>query len=803
MPALVELRHAARTLIRRPGFTVLAITTLALGIGANTAIFSVINRMLLQPLPYEDGERMVFLWQVHRQSNAMMAPHSLELEDLRELQSLERVEAVHAGKELVFAGTDRPSLLTATAISGTLQETLGVRPILGRGFTPEELTDAGPPVVLLSEGLWRREFGQREDIVGGTITLDGSSYTIAGVMPATLAVSHLGSDTDIWLPKRPGTRYFGPQIFAVLRPGMDPARAQRELDLLVARSRQAATESKGVTPIVNEGWDLRLMTAQDLVGDGFRTTLYVLMGAVGIVLLIACANVANLLLVQAIARDRETAIRAALGATGSRLTRQFLAETLLLALAGGIAGTFVAWWGADLIIALRPPSLNKLGGVTLDGRVLAFTLGVTIFTAILFGLPAAVRARTLDLTSRLKGSSGGQMRDRRLLRSALVSGQLALAVVLLVSAGLLVRTLLAYQQVDLGFAPERLLSAQVILPDYRYRTPESQAAFGQQLLERVGALPGVESAALGSGVPPRTGIMFATLGVEGRPETEEGGPGMLAGTSVSGEYFATTGLRVREGRGITVEDTRTDADVMVINQSAAQRFFPGESALGKRVRLSKTGNWSTIVGVVEDVPALGLTAASQPVQLYMPSSLIRGGRVTLIVRTVGDPELMALVLRDVVHGMDTDVPLRAVESVEHQLADTLARPRFNMALLLAFAATALLLTVVGLYGVVSYTVSQRTREIGIRMALGAEPGSVRRMVLTYGLRMTLIGLVVGSLAALAAGRALAGMLHGVTARDPATFAAVAVLLATVSVLACYLPARRATAIDPLQAIRSE
>jgi predicted permease len=545
------------------------------------------------------------------------------------------------------------------------------------------------------------------------------------------------------------------------------------------------------------------MRQQDMLGSGFRTSLYVLLGAVGLVLLIACANVANLLLVQAIARDRETAIRAALGATGWRLTRQFLAETVLLAAAGGVAGIFVAWWGADLIIALRPPSLNQLSGVTLDRYVLAFTFGLTLLTAILFGLPAAARARTLDLTSRLKGSSGGQGRDRRLMRSALVSAQLALAVVLLVSAGLLVRTLLAYQQVDVGFAPERLMSAEIIMPEYRFATPESQTAFGEQLLERVGAVPGVEAVALGSGVPPRTGIMFASFGVEGRPETEEAGPGMIAGTSVSGEYFATVGLRLREGRGITHEDVRTDANVFVINHAAAQRYFPGASAVGKRLRLSKNGQWGSIVGVVDDVPALGLTTLDQPVQLYMPSSLVREGRVSLIVRTSGDPESLVPVLRNVVHALDASVPLRAVESVEQQLANTLATPRFNMALLLAFAATALLLTVIGLYGVVSYTVSQRTKEIGIRMALGARPESVRRMILLYGMRMTVVGLVIGAVAALAAGRALAGMLHGVSARDPGTFAIVALVLTVVSVLACYLPARRATAIDPLQAIRTE
>ena len=803
MSVLLELRQALRTLVRRPGFALLAIVTLALGIGANTAIFSVINRLLLRPLPYENADRMVFLWQIHKQSSAMMSPHTLQLDDLAAMQAFERLEAVHGGKEMVFAGTDRPALLSATAISGTLAATLGVQPVLGRGFTPDELTDGGPPVVLLSEGLWRREFGGRDDVVGEPISLDGSSYTIAGVMPARLEISRLGGETDIWLPHRPGSKHFGPQVFGVLHPGVEVARAQHELDLLVARSRQAAAEAKGVVPLANEGWELRLMRRQDMLGSGFRTSLYVLLGAVGLVLLIACANVANLLLVQAIARDRETAIRAALGATGWRLTRQFLAETVLLAAAGGIAGIFVAWWGADLIIALRPPSLNQLAGVTLDRYVLGFTLALTLLTAVLFGLPAVARARTLDLTARLRGSSGGHGRDRRLLRSALVSGQLAIAVVLLVSAGLLVRTLLAYQQVDVGFAPERLISAEIIMPEYRYATPESQEAFGEQLLERVQAVPGVEAVALGSGVPPRTGIMFASFGVEGRPETEEAGPGMIAGTSVSGDYFSTVGLRVREGRGITPEDARTDADVFVINRSAAARYFPGTSAVGKRLRLSRTGQWSTIVGVVDDVPALGLTTLDQPIQLYMPSSLIRGGRVSLIVRASGDPEALVPTLRNAVQALDPGVPIRAVESVEHQLAGTLATPRFNMALLLAFAATALLLTVIGLYGVVSYTVSQRTKEIGIRMALGARPESVRRMILLYGIRMTAVGLAVGSLAAIAAGRALGGMLHGVSPRDPATFVIVAVVLATVAVLACYLPARRATGIDPLRAIRTE
>ena len=802
MSVILELRHALRTLVRRPGFTLLAIVTLALGIGANTAIFSVINRLLLRPLPYENADRMVFLWQIHKQSSVMMSPHTMKLGDLTAIKAFEQFEAVHGGKEMVFSGTDRPALLSASAISGTFARMLGVQPILGRGFTPDELSDAGPPVVLLGEGFWRREFGERDDIVGEQVSLDGTSYTVAGVMPARLEVARLGDETDIWLPYRPGSKHFGPRMFGVLRPGIELAEAQRELDLLVARSRQAAAESKG-TPLVNEGWELRLMRRQDMLGSGFRTSLYVLLGAVGLVLLIACANVANLLLVQAIARDRETAIRAALGATGWRLTRQFLAETVLLAAAGGIAGIFVAWWGADLIIALRPPSLNQLGGVTLDRYVLAFTFGLTLLTAILFGLPAAARARTLDLTSRLKGSSGGQGRDRRLLRSALVSGQLAIAVVLLVSAGLLVRTLLAYQQVDIGFAPERLISAEIIMPDYRYATPESQQAFGEQLVERVKAVPGVEAVALGSGVPPRTGIMFASFSVEGKPETEEAGPGMIAGTSVSGDYFATVGLRLREGRGITHEDARTDANVFVINRAAAQRHFPGTSAVGKRLRLSRAGEWGTIVGVVDDVPALGLTTLDQPIQLYMPSSLVREGRVNLIVRTSGDPESFVPVLRNVVHALDASVPIRAVESVEHQLANTLATPRFNMALLLAFAATALLLTVIGLYGVVSYTVSQRTKEIGIRMALGARPASVRRMILLYGIRMTVAGLVVGVVAALAAGRALAGMLHGVGARDPGTFAVVTLVLTVVSVLACYLPARRATNIDPLQAIRTE
>ena len=800
---VAELRHAARTLIRRPGFTLLAVTTLALGIGANTAIFSVINRLLLNPLPYEDGHRMVFLWQVHKQSRAMMSAHSVKPEDLRALTSLERVEAIGQGKEMVYAGADRPELLTTSRISGTLHETLGVRPIVGRTFTSDELEAGSPPVALLAEGLWRRSFGEREDIIGEVISLDGTSYTVAGVMPSELQISWLGRATDVWLPLRSGTQPFGLHMFGVMRPGIGPTAVQGELDAVVERTRQAAAGGQGVTPLVNEGWELRLLRRQDMLGTGFRTSLFVLAGAVGLVLLIACANVANLLLVQAIGRDRETAIRAALGATGWHLTRQFLAETLLLAAAGGIAGVFVAWWGVDLIVALRPPSLVQLAGVTLDRNVLLFALLVTLVTAILFGLPAALRARMVDLTTRIKGSSGAQAPDRRLLRSALVSGQLALAVVLLVSAGLLVRTLVAYQQVDLGFSPERLLTAQLVLPEFRYPTPQSQKAFSEQVVERVRTLPGVAAVALGSGVPPRTGIMFATLGIDGQPESEEAAPGMLAGTSVDGGYFATVGLRVRDGRGITEEDIRTDAGVVAINRSAARRLFGDETAIGKRIRLGKSAPWSTIVGVVDDVPALGLTTADQPVQLYLPSSLIRGGRVSLIVRASGDPEALAPLLRDAVHQLDMNVPLHSVETVEGRLADTLAGPRFNMALLLAFAATALLLTVIGLYGVVSYTVSQRTREIGIRMALGARPGSVRRMILLYGLRMTLVGIAVGSVAALAAGRALAGMLHGVSPRDPATYAVVMLVLTLVSVLACYLPARRATRIDPLEAIRIE
>ena len=790
-------------LVRRPGFALLAIITLALGIGANTAIFSVVNRLLLNPLPYANAERMVFLWQVHRQSSTMMSAHGVKPDELRALSSLEQVEALGRGKEVIHAGTERPELVTPIFISETLHQTLGVEPVLGRAFLPEEMTDGGPPVLLLAEGFWRRAFGGRMDVVGETISLDNASYTVAGVMPAEFEVSPFGSEAGVVFPLRPGTKTYGLQMLGVLRPGVDIARAQQELDMAVERSRQAAAEGKGGRPLVNEGWELRLLRRQDMLGSGFRKSLYVLMGAVGIVLLIACANVANLLLAQAVARERETAIRSALGATGWRLARQFMAETFLLALAGGIAGIFVAWWGMDLIVALRPPSLVHLSTVSLDRNVLAFAIAVTLLTALLFGLPAALRGRSLDVTSRLKGSSGGQGPDRRLLRSALVSGQLALAVVLLVSAGLLVRTLVAYQQVDVGFSPERLLTAEIILPEYRYSTTVSQEAFGELLLERVRTVPGVESVSLGSGVPPRTGIMFAQLEIDGQPATADAGPAMLAATSVSGSYFSTVRLHVREGRGISETDIRDEADVMVINRGAAQRLFPGASALGQRLRLSKDASWNTVIGVTDDVPALGLTTADQPVQLYMPESLVRGGRFSLIVRASEEPEVLAPRLRDAVRALDPNVPLQAIESVERQLAASLAGPRFNMALVLAFAGTALLLTIVGLYGVVTYTVGQRTREIGIRMALGAQPASVRRMVLMYGMRMTVIGLVVGSLAALAAGRALSGMLHGVTPRDPGTYLTVALVLAAVSMLACYLPARRATRIDPLQAIRTE
>jgi putative ABC transport system permease protein len=803
---LQDVRFGARVLAKNRGFTAVAVLTLAFGIGMNTAIFSVVNAVLLRPLPYENSDELVQIWGTQPQLDTAPTSPANFLEWREQNRVFEHV-AAYTGQTFNLSGAGEPEQIRAARVSADLFELLRVRPILGRAFLAEEDQYGSHRVVIISHALWQRRFGASPQIVGQTLTLSDQSYVVVGVMPPEF--SFLRAATDVWVPIAfsPGERQTRDTnylyVIARLKPGVTLEQARAEMEALARRQQE-------LYPGSNAGVGVKVISYKEQVVGDTRPVLLVLLGAVGFVLLIACANVASLLLARAAGRRKEMAVRSALGASRFRVIRQLLTESVLLALLGGGLGLLLAHWGLDLLVALQPANIPRLAELSIDRSVLLFVSALSLLTGIAFGLAPALHASRLDLNDALKeggkGAGGGGGRQR--LRSLLAVSEIALSLVLLIGAGLMIKSFWRLMQVDPGFDPEKTLTMVVSLPASRYAETERQVAFFRQAVERVSSLPGVVAAGVTTDIPLFGGSSTG-FDIEGRPPYAPGQRPMVEYRSVSPGYFRAMGIPLLRGHTFTEQDRGDAPGVVIINETLARRYFPNEDPVGKRLGFSKPTDWREIVGVARDTRNYGLDEEVKP-EAYMPltqsapdylAGSISG--MILVARASSDPQSMAAPIKREVQGLDGSLPVYNIKTMEQYLAESVARRRFNMLLLVVFAGVAVLLAVVGLYGVMSYMVSQRTHEIGLRMALGAQPRDILAMAARQGLALIGVGVGVGLVGALALTRVMTGLLYGVGATDPATFAAIVLLLALVSMLACYVPARRATRIDPLIALRYE
>jgi predicted permease len=810
---LQDVRYGARVLARNTGFTAVAVLTLALGIGANTAIFSVVNELLLRPLPFPDAERIVMVWELRvspegREHNVTSRFNFL---GWREQSTAFEAMAAFSDQRLgLTGGGGEPEEISVQLATPELFRVLGVKPILGRGITQEDARPDAPQVAVLSHGLWRRRFGGDPQLIGKAITLNGAPFTVAGVLPEGFqwhirTMSGTGKPAEIWtvlsMPTEGEAASKGRflSVVARLKPGVSFERAETEMRTVAAR---LETDE----PAYNKGVTVELVPLREQFVGNVRPALLVLFGAVGFVLLIACANVANLLLARAAAREREIALRTAIGAHRTRVVRQLLTESLLLAVLGCLLGLVFAKWGLEALVAISPRDLVNLQGVGLDLPVLALTVIVSLATGILFGLAPALEATRLSLNDALKeGSKGGGGQDTRSrrLRGALVVAEVALALVLLAGAGLLVKSFVRLQGIDTGFETEGVLTAVVSLPLGKYKEDAQLVAFFREATERIRALPGVRSAGIVNYLPLYGGLGANTsFFIEGRPAPP---PGEEPGTDVrvtDAGYFKAMGIPLLRGRNFTDQETREARRVVLINESMARQHFPGENPLGKRVRVHmfEDPQPMEIVGVVGDVRYDNLLQEGVPA-VYFPHPELTYPFMTLVVRTAGDPAEMTPAVRRVVREIDPDQPISDVRTMEQVMADTVGRARFNTLLLGLLAGLATVLAAVGIFGVMSYSVTLRTREIGLRMALGAGKGQVLGLILKQGLLLTSIGIAIGLAGALALTRLLSSLLYGVSATDPLTFTAIAALLTAISCIACYIPAQRAARVDPQIALR--
>ncbi len=815
-----DFLHGLRLLIKSPGFALTAILSLAVGIGATTAIFSAANGLLLRPLPYPDADRIAIIWQRSPGLNVPQDWLSIGqyLDIANENTVFERV-AAGIGASFNMTGQGKPERIDGVRVSSSFFPLFGERAALGRVFTGDDDRPGQAPAVILMYGFWQRRFGADSAIVGRTLTLDGNTFTVVGVMPRGFtfdkqimpAVNGIErSDLILPLPlpasarARRGGEDFN--VFAKLKPGVTLARAQAEMDGVAARMKQQYPQNYppnggltlSVVPLLNQ-----------VVGDA-RLALYVLFGSAAFVLLIACGNVANLLLARAAAREREIAIRAAVGADRRRIVRQLLAESLVLSAAGGAAGLGLALLGIDAVRRFAPATVPRVGQIGINLPVLAFTLGVSLLAPLLFGLLPALRAARIDPNTVLKEGGRGAAESnafgigRGRLRQALIAAQVALSVVLLIGAGLLIRSYQRITDANPGFDPHHALSFRVALPPFKYRTPESVTAFYQQLDDRLRTIPGVES--VGNNYQlPLSGVALAwePIGVEGYVPKAAGEDLIITSSAyVSPDYFRAMGIPLAQGRLFTRGDNRQSPPVVIVDDKLAARFWPNQDPLGKRLRQGADGPWRTVVGVVTNTkqyevnPQPPITAFF-PVEQYTIRSRYVVVRTASTVNAVG---ITGAVMREI-GTLDPDLPAYDISTMDRRLHDSLARRRLWASLLAAFAAFALLLSGVGTYGVIAYWVDQRRREIGIRMALGADRSRILGLVAREVLVVVGAGLAAGLLAAVALTRVMTGMLFGVAATDAATFAVIPLVIAAVALVATYAPTRRATALEPTDALR--
>jgi len=790
---LQDLRYGARMLLGKPGFTVVAVITLSLGIGANTAIFTVINAVLLRPLAYQEPERLVSF-----RSNESV----LDLTDIKAWDQSFTEIGGEVRQPLDYTGGGEPAQWRGGLVTGGFFRTLGVGPLLGRVITEEDDKRGAPYVVVLSHALWHRQFGGDPGVIGQTVTLSGNDYAVVGVMPPGFRTPR--GETDVWAPVQVvyplAAAYRGVhflQTTARLKPGVTIAQAQSEMSAIDKRLAEAFPEE-------NKRRQTVLFPLREHIVGEIKPALLVLFGAVGLVLLIACANFANLLLARAAAREQELVVRVAMGASAWRLARQLLTESVLIAALGGIAGVIIATWGVDLLVALKPENLPLAETIRVDGRVLLFTLGVSVLTGVIFGLAPVWQATRVNVSDALKeGGRGSAGAAKHRLRSALVVAEMALALLLLSGAGLLIKSFWQLRNVQPGFNPDNLLTMRIDLPEARYREIPAQTQYRRALLEEVNSLSGAR-AALVSELPLSGDWLSHNFLVEGQQLSVGEEPDVQT-RSIEGDYFRVMQIPLMAGRDLTPQDNENAPLVGVINESLARRFFEGQNPIGKRVRWARDPqpNWITIVGTVGDIKHFGLDEPEAPA-LYTPyTQSMRSWKrwMSLVVRCQGDPATLTQDVKSRVWRVDARIPLTKARTMTEVMAASVAARRFNMLLLGIFATVAVSLAAVGIYGVMAYAVTQRTHEIGVRIALGAKPRDVIRMVVSRGMRLTLIGAAAGLVLSVALTRLMSTLLFGVGPNDPLTFACVSLLLAAVAALACYIPARRAAKVDPMIALR--
>lgn len=805
-----NIRYAGRMLLKSRGFALVAIVTLALGIGANTAIFSVANALLLRPLPYAHPERLVLVYAARADAAGAIQPFSFPRATfLGEKSRAFSGFAPFTSENFNLTGRGDPEQLSAARVGWNFFDVLGVRPAIGRAFLPEEDRPGAKAVCLISHALWTRAFAARANIAGQNITLDATPYTIVGVLPRGFEFEALGTGVDLWAPRvfdlnittpaqiRAGVGFLN--AVARLGPGVGAGQADAEMDIL---DRQYKRENPRM-PDADPAQTIHARDLQEQTVSNVRTAVLILCGAVGLLLLIACANVLALLLSRALARRKEIAIRAALGAGRAALMGQLLAESVLLAMAGGALGIALSAWGTHALAAMGQGNLPRVEEIGIDWRVMTFTGALSLVTGVLFGLLPAMQLSGQDLNPVLRaegrGSAGGRRRNR--LRSALVVAQVALSMVLLVGAGLLIHSFVRLRQVDGGFDAHNVLTMKIALPPARYPQGPRMAAFYDQAVKRVAAMPGVQSAAVCSALPVRP-VRFSPVLVEGQAEVPLAARPLMAIQMVSPAYFRTLRVALRQGREFTERDDVEAPLVAVVNRTLVRRFWPHENPIGKHLLLGRMTKPTEVVGVAADVSNLSLAAAPEA-EVYLPFAQRPWASMNLILRTASDPHHWAAAARAAVAAVDRDQPVTAMNTMEEVLATSTAQRRFSVFLLGVFSTIAMALAAVGLYGAIAYSVAERTAEMGIRLALGATAGDILRMIVGHGLTLALAGLATGAVAALALTRLMSGLLFQVSAADPASFGASALLFAAIAALASYLPARRATRVDPTEALRCE
>ena len=797
-----DLRYAIRMLLKKPSFTIIVVLALGIGIGANTAIFSVVNAILLRPLPYKNFDRISMIWMSNPKLGVMEDWHSYpNYVDYKEQNQVFEDMAAFNTRSFNLTGAGDPVRVVGVWNTASLFSVLGVDAALGSTFTEDEQEPGKDMLVVLSNGLWRRNFGGDASVIGQQISLNGINRTVIGVMPPSFSFPE--KTTEFWVPltitpqRRQARTAISYKAVGRLKPGVTLAQAQADMAAIAKRLDDQYFQS-------DYGVNLRLIHDQET--HTVRSALLVLLGAVGFVLLIACANVANLLLARAAMREKEVAIRLALGARRWRIIRQLLTESVLLGVIGGAVGLLLAVWGLSALVALAPADIPRLDQTGIDARVLAFTLGISLITGLIFGLVPALQASRPDVNDALKeggrGSTGG---GGARIRNLLVVSEIALSLVLLVGAGLLIRSFMRLQQFELGFNPDHLITMRVQLPGSKYKERKQVADFFQQLFERIEAVPGVQSAGAISTIFLSDTPNSTSFAIEGRPQATGAESIEVPLDAVSAKYFKVMGIPLISGREFDERDAMGTPPVAIINETFANRFFPGEDPIGKRYVYggpAPDNPWITIVGVVGDMRRTGFDRPVRP-ETFLPESQNPDNALTVVARTSTDPASFAGMLRDQVWSIDREQSVYDIKTMDQTLSEMLSQRRFNMLLLGIFASVALLLAALGIYGVISYSVSQRTHEIGIRMAMGAQSRDVLTLVVRHGLVLTGTGIGAGLIASFGLTRLMATLLYGVSATDPVTFVAIPIVLAGVALGACFVPARRASRVDPIEALRYE